>query len=75
MVYLSMWLRRSNATTGAEWIATRFGTGKGSIMSHNIVVVYALISCLGFLAYGFIGLGKVHDDLYSLGVYFIPDTF
>ena len=58
MVYLSMWLRRSNATTGAEWIATRFGRGRGSIMSHNIVVVYALISCLGFLAYGFIGLGK-----------------
>lgn len=58
MVYLSMWLRRSNATTGAEWIATRFGKGRGSIMSHNIVVVYALISCLGFLAYGFIGLGK-----------------
>lgn len=58
MVYLSMWLRRSNATTGAEWIATRFGKGAGSIMSHNIVVVYALISCLGFLAYGFIGLGK-----------------
>ncbi|MFP4289603.1 MAG: sodium:solute symporter family protein [Bacteroidales bacterium] len=58
MVYLSMWLRRSNATTGAEWIATRFGKGKGSVMSHNIVVVYALISCLGFLAYGFIGLGK-----------------
>jgi solute:Na+ symporter, SSS family len=58
MVYLSMWLRRSNATTGAEWIATRFGSGKGGRMSHNIVVVYALISCLGFLAYGFIGLGK-----------------
>lgn len=58
MVYLSMWLRRSNATTGAEWIATRFGKGSGSHMSHNIVVVYALISCLGFLAYGFIGLGK-----------------
>ncbi len=58
MVYLSMWLRRSNATTGAEWIGTRFGKGIGSKMSHNIVVVYALISCLGFLAYGFIGLGK-----------------
>ena len=58
MVYLSMWLRRSNATTGAEWIGTRFGSGTGSIMSHNIVVVYALISCLGFLAYGFVGLGK-----------------
>ncbi len=25
MVYLSTWLRRSNALTGAEWIETRFG--------------------------------------------------
>lgn len=58
MVYLSIWLRRSNATTGAEWIATRFGNGKDGRLSHNIVVIFALISCLGFLAYGFIGLGK-----------------
>jgi SSS family solute:Na+ symporter len=58
MVYLSIWLRRSNVTTGAEWIQTRFGTGSGARLSHNIVVVYALISCLGFLAYGFVGLGK-----------------
>jgi Na+/proline symporter len=58
MIFLSVWLRRSNVTTGAEWIQTRFGTGKGASLSHNIVVVYALISCLGFLAYGFIGLGK-----------------
>jgi Na+/proline symporter len=58
MVYLSIWLRRSNVTTGAEWIQTRFGFGTGANLSHNIVVVYALISCLGFLAYGFIGLGK-----------------
>ncbi|MDD5231205.1 MAG: Na+:solute symporter [Candidatus Marinimicrobia bacterium] len=58
MVYLSAWLRRSNVTTGAEWIGTRFGTGRGAVLSHNIVVIFALISCLGFLAYGFIGLGK-----------------
>ena len=58
MVFLSIWLRRSNATTGAEWINTRFGTGKEGRLSHGIVVVFALISCLGFLAYGFIGLGK-----------------
>lgn len=58
MVYLSKWLRRSNATTGAEWIQTRFGFGKGGKLSHTIVVVFALLSCLGFLAYGFIGLGK-----------------
>lgn len=58
MVYLSAWLRRSNATTGAEWIETRFGFGKGGKLSHTVVVVFALLSCLGFLAYGFIGLGK-----------------
>ncbi|GAA0739597.1 sodium:solute symporter family protein [Gaetbulibacter jejuensis] len=58
MVYLSKWLRRSNATTGAEWIGTRFGFEKGAKLSHIIVVVFALIMCLGYLAYGFIGLGK-----------------
>ena len=58
MVYLSKWLRRSNATTGAEWIGTRFGFGKGAKLSHVVVVVFALIMCLGYLAYGFIGLGK-----------------
>ena len=58
MVYLSKWLRRSNVTTGAEWIGTRFGFGKGAKMSHVIVVVFALLVCLAYLAYGFIGLGK-----------------
>ena len=59
MMFLAKWLRRSNATTGAEWLATRFGLkGKGVKGSHSIVVAFALIGCLGFLAYGFIGLGK-----------------
>jgi len=58
MVYLSIWLRRSNVTTGAEWIKTRFGFGRGAKYSHNIVVIFALLGCLGYLAYGFIGLGK-----------------
>lgn len=58
MVFLSIWLRRSNVTTGAEWMGTRFGAGRDGRLSHGIVVVFALISCLGFLAYGFIGLGK-----------------
>ncbi len=58
MVFLSKWLRRSGVTTGAEWLKTRFGDGRDSQLSHIIVVVFAIISCLGFLAYGFIGLGK-----------------
>lgn len=59
MMYLSKWLRRSNATTGAEWLVTRFGSNEtGSKASHNVMVAFALLSCFGFLAYGFIGLGK-----------------
>jgi Na+/proline symporter len=59
MMFLAKWLRRSNANTGAEWLATRFGlSGKGVKASHNVTVAFALIGCLGFLAYGFIGLGK-----------------
>lgn len=59
MMFLSKWLRRSNANTGAEWLATRFGTsGAGVRASHQVVVAFALLSCFGFLAYGFVGLGK-----------------
>ncbi len=58
MVFLSAWLRRSNVTTGAQWIGTRFGEGVGARLSHTIVVVFAIIGCLGFMVYGFIGLGK-----------------
>ncbi|CAN5469822.1 Na+:solute symporter [soil metagenome] len=59
MMYLSRWLRRSNAATGAEWLATRFGKGGPGVNNSNLVVIaFALLSCLGFLAYGFIGLGK-----------------
>ena len=62
MVYLSAWLRRSNVTTGAEWIRTRFGTGRGAHLSHLIVVIYALVSVIGFLTYGFKGIGKFAVD-------------
>jgi solute:Na+ symporter, SSS family len=58
MIYLSLWLRRSGVMTGAEWITFRFGEGRGARLSHLIVVLFALINVIGFLAYGFIGIGK-----------------
>lgn len=63
MMYLSKWLRRSNTSTGAEWLQTRFGQGRDSHFSHLIMVLFALIACLGFLAYGFLGLGKFMELL------------
>lgn len=58
MMFISGWLRKSNVTTGAEWIATRFGEGKSSKLSHGVVVIFALIIGLSMLSYGFVGLGK-----------------
>jgi solute:Na+ symporter, SSS family len=57
-VYLSKWTRRSNARTGAEWITTRFGTGGGAEWSRAVIVLFALISVVGFISYDFQGLGK-----------------
>lgn len=58
MIFLSVWLRRSGVMTGAEWIKFRFGDTRGAMLSHFIVVIFALLNVLGFLAYGFIGIGK-----------------
>ncbi|MDZ4709257.1 MAG: sodium:solute symporter family protein [Saprospiraceae bacterium] len=57
MIFLSIWLRRSGVTTGAEWLATRF-SGRGAAQSHAVIVIFAIILGLGYLAYGFIGIGK-----------------
>jgi len=62
MIYLSCWLRRSNVMTGAEWMKTRFGTGIGSQLSHIVIVIFALVSVIGFLAYGFKGIGKFSSE-------------
>lgn len=58
MVFLSLWLRRSNVLTGAEWMRTRFGDDLGGKLSHGIIVTFAVIGVIGFLAYGFVGIGK-----------------
>jgi Na+/proline symporter len=58
MVFLSTWLRRSGVMTGAEWIRFRFGDGRGAQLAHMIVVVFALVNVVGFLAYAYIGIGK-----------------
>jgi Na+/proline symporter len=58
MMFLSAWLRRSNVLTGAQWMATRFGTGRGATFAHLSVVFFALVNVVGLLAYAFKGIGK-----------------
>src|SRR5215813_9369843 len=57
-VYLSKWIRRSNARTGGEWITTRFGTGQGGELARGIIVLFALVSVVSFIGYEFQGIGK-----------------
>lgn len=58
MMFLAVWIRRSNVMTGSEWILTRFGDDKAGRASHIIVAIFAIISAIGFIAYFFEGVGK-----------------
>jgi Na+/proline symporter len=58
MVYLGAWVRRSNVLTGAEWMYTRFGRNTGSELAYVSIVVYAIVSVVGFLSMAYIGIGK-----------------
>jgi len=58
MVFISAWLRRSGVMTGAEWITFRFGNSRGAQLSHIVIVAFALLVVLGYLAFSFVGIGK-----------------
>ena len=58
MMFLAVWIRRSNIMTGSEWILTRFGNDRAGKASHIIVAIFAIISTIGFIAYFFEGIGK-----------------
>lgn len=84
MIYLSVWLRRSNVMTGAQWMETRFGTGKGAQLSQMVVVVFALVSAIGFIAYAFKGIGKfaaiffpweISPDIYALIIFSVTTVY
>jgi solute:Na+ symporter, SSS family len=61
MVYLSSWLRRSKAMTGAEWITLRFGQDSGAEASRISVVIFALVSVIAFTGYAFVGIAKFSE--------------
>src|SRR5262245_17941436 len=67
MVYLSSWLRRSKAMTGAEWITLRFGGDNGAEASRISVVIFALVSVIAFTGYAFVGIAKFSEV-------FLPDV-
>ncbi|MGI2259818.1 sodium:solute symporter family protein [Shewanella sp. GXUN23E] len=84
MVYLSVWLRRSNVMTGAQWLNTRFGTGRDAELCQLAVVIFALVSAVGFIAYAFKGIGKfaviffpweLAPDVYALIIFAVTTLY
>ncbi len=84
MIYLSAWLRRSNVMTGAEWLKTRFGSGRGAELCHIAVVIFAVVSAIGFISYAFKGIGKfaviffpwdLSPDVYAIIIFAITTLY
>ena len=72
MVFLAVWIRRSNVMTGASWILTRF-SGVGGQLSKNITIIFAVVSAIGFVAYFFEGIGKFCDSILPWNLAFNSD--
>ncbi len=84
MMYLGTWVRRSNVLTGAEWMRTRFGDSRGAELAYVSVVVYALVSLIGFLSYAFRGVAeftgplfpwRLPDEVYGTAVLLVTGVY
>lgn len=64
MVYLSVWLRRSNVLTGAEWIKTRFGQGRGAYALAYYCHCLCSAQRAGLLELRVYRNRQVHGDLF-----------
>ena len=58
LAYMGKWIRRSDAMTGAEWMKTRFGSGKAGDIARFSYTLFAILTICALLGYGAIGMGK-----------------
>jgi SSS family solute:Na+ symporter len=58
LAYMGKWIRRSDAMTGAEWMKTRFGSGKSGDMARLSYTLFAILTISALLGYSAIGMGK-----------------
>ena len=65
LAYMGKWIRRSDAMTGAEWMRTRFGSGRSGDIARLSYTLFAILTITALLGYGAIGMGK-------FGAIFLP---
>src|SRR6476620_6701664 len=65
LAYMGKWIRGSGAMTGAEWMKTRFGSGKSGDIARLSYTLFAILTISALLGYSAIGMGK-------FGAIFLP---
>ncbi|HET6861918.1 MAG TPA: hypothetical protein VFH91_02695 [Pyrinomonadaceae bacterium] len=65
LAYMGKWIRRSNVMTGAEWMKTRFSSGKAGDIARLSYTLFAILTITALLGYSAIGMGK-------FGAIFLP---
>lgn len=64
--YMGKWVRRSNVMTGAEWMVTRFGSGRDGWLARISYTLMAVVTLTAFVGYGFQGIGKFASVYFDL---------
>jgi SSS family solute:Na+ symporter len=68
MSYMGKWVRRSRVMTGAEWMVTRFGSGRDGRLARLSYTLMAVVTLAGFIGYAFQGIGKFASQYVQLGL-------
>jgi len=58
MGYMGKWVRRSNVMTAAEWMQTRFGSGRAGRLARTTSALIAVFLTTCFIGYAYQGIGK-----------------
>ncbi|MBN2269642.1 MAG: hypothetical protein JXN61_03455, partial [Sedimentisphaerales bacterium] len=58
LAYMGKWVRRSNVMTAAEWMNTRFGSGRAGNLARTAYALMAVLTLASFIGYAFQGIGK-----------------
>jgi SSS family solute:Na+ symporter len=82
LAFMGKWIRRSNVMTGAEWMVTRFGSGKEGVAARSAYALMAVVTMVGFVGYAFQGIGKfaaiyvdVDPRLCAIAIFVVTTTY
>ncbi len=67
MSYTGKWVRRSKVITGAQWMKTRFGSGREGEAARVVMTFMAVLFSVSVIAYAFTGIGTFASQFLPWG--------